>query len=160
MLTRVIATQLLFLSLAIGITGCGPKQPDFPELIPVKGTVKKGKETISGGTIQFAPEGILPFIISSPVGTDGSFSLVTKRTGPVSEERPGAPAGKHFVSYLPASGSSGAPVIFVVPTIVKAGEDVVIDLTKAGDPKKAPPTPGGNKAGGAPVVVGEPAKKK
>ena len=146
--TRVLIAQTVFLALVLGIMGCGgPKPPDFPALIEVKGVVKKGKEAVSGGEVQFTPDMILPFSISSPVGTDGTFTLVTKRTTiKAGESKPGAPAGKYYVSYKYPEGNPGGTINFATPVTPKAGEDVVLDLAKAapkdtkkggtGDPKK------------------------
>jgi hypothetical protein len=144
---RVLSTQALFLTLAFGITGCGPKQPDFPELVPVKGVVKKGKETVTAGIIQFEPETPRPaFLIQSFVAPDGTYSLVTTRTtDTVGENRPGAPAGKYKVTYLrplgekpPEKGSKGGPppgpIRLGEPVTVSAGQaDYPIDLTKGMD---------------------------
>ena len=149
MLTRVLPAQLLFLTLLLGMIGCGPKQPDFPELVPVKGVVKKGKETVKGGAVQFEPESAQPaFLIASPVEPDGSFTLSTTRTtDKAGESRAGAPAGKYKVTYTPSladrvpppeKGSKKAhipgPINITAPVTVSAGQaDLTIDLTKGVD---------------------------
>jgi len=147
MLSRILPSQLLLLALAVGLTGCGPKQPDFPELVPVKGVIKKGKDAVSGGDIQFTSESIPSgFVVASPVEADGSYSLVTKRTTDrEGESRAGAPAGKYKVIYIPPlgekipeKGSKGAlppgPIEVATPITVSAGQaDIPIDLAKGVD---------------------------
>lgn len=98
--------RTIFLTLVLlGIWGCGPstKQPDFPNLHPVKGVVKLGGQLVKGGTVQFVPEPDRPeFLINSEVGTDGTFTLSTVRTtDSKGERRAGAPAGNYRVTYIP-----------------------------------------------------------
>ncbi len=128
-----------FLTMALlGILGCGDsvKQPDFPDLHPVKGVVKLGGQPVKGGAVQFIPEPDRPeFLINSEVGTDGTFTLSTVRTTDnKGERRPGAPAGNYRVTYTPmmteqAAGAIIEPITTTqVLTVATGPNDLTIDL--------------------------------
>jgi len=112
-----IQVGLLALTLVI-IAGCkGSKQPSFPDLNPVKGTVKRGDKTVTGGVVTFNTDPpSSEFMINSEVGTDGSYSLSTVRsTDTKGERKPGAPAGKYTVTYRPPLAEQ-APGVQTDPT--------------------------------------------
>lgn len=122
------------------LAGCGgDNQPPFPDLHPVKGVVKRGGQPVSGGGIRFDPDPARPeFIITSTVEPDGTFTLATIRTTDKSGERkPGAPAGKYKVTYMPpagdqtAGGASFDPITAPGGVTVEAKEnDLTVELTK------------------------------
>ena len=129
--------HLLFLPLAFALAGCGgPSQPAFPELHPVRGVVKRGGAAVSGGVVKFTPEPATPdFLVNGEIGADGSFTLSTVRTTDTAGERkPGAPAGKYKVTYLPPAGDQTVgptpqPVTLPAPVTLPSA-DVVIELPK------------------------------
>jgi hypothetical protein len=133
---------LLFCLFAVGLlSGCGGsggKQPDFPDLHPVKGTVTRGGAPVKGGAVQFAPDPARPdFLINSEVGPDGTFALSTVRTTDKSGERKsGAPAGSYKVTFTPPLGDQTAggavnPIELTKPVTVTAGNnDLTIELPK------------------------------
>lgn len=131
-------TTLVF---ALGLlAGCGSdkKQPDFPDLSPVKGVVKRDGQPVKGGAVRFTPDPDKPeFLINSEVGADGTFALTTVRTTDSKGERkPGAPPGKYKAAYTPplgdqtAGGPTGA-VEATKPVTVSAGNnEVTVELPK------------------------------
>lgn len=137
---RPAALSAVLTALLIVVGGCdaGSKQPDFPELHPVKGVVKLGGKPVKGGVVLFSPEPERPeFLVNSEVGDDGSFSLSTVRTTDKKGERkPGAPAGKYRVSYSPplgdqTAGPVGEPVPAQQPVTIASGDnDLTIELQK------------------------------
>jgi hypothetical protein len=132
--------MLLFALLAAAACGCGKdgKQPDFPDLHPVKGTVTRGGAPVKGGAVQFYPDPARPdFLINSEVGADGTYTLSTVRTTDKSGERkPGAPAGTYKVTFTPPLGDQTAggavnPIELTKTFTVNAGNnDIPIDLGK------------------------------
>ncbi len=128
----------LALALAVGAgCGTGTKQPDFPDLSPVKGVVKRGGQSVGGGGIvRFTPDpDKSEFVINSEVGADGTFALTTVRTTDSRGERKtGAPAGSYKVTYTPplgdqTVGGQAGPVELPAKVTVKAGDnDITIDL--------------------------------
>lgn len=124
----------------LGILGCGDasKQPDFPELHPVKGVIKMGGQPVKGGAVRFTPEPDRPeFLINSEVGDDGTFSLSTVRTtDKKGERRPGAPAGRYRITYTPmvmdqTAGGFMEPITPSQTYTVQAGpNDLTIDLPR------------------------------
>lgn len=131
-------TPLFAAAVLWALSGCGggSNQPDFPDLNPVKGVVKRGGAPAKGGSVQFAPDPAKPeFMINSVVGDDGSFALSTVRsTDSKGERKPGAPAGTYKVTYTPPLGDQTAdghvhPVDAPKPVTVKAGDnDLVVEL--------------------------------
>lgn len=100
---RIFLAAALVGAVALALTGCGPKQPDFEALYPVTGKVQKGGLPVSGGSLRFmaVPEK-LEFVIVSEVKEDGTFALSTVRsTDSRGENKPGAPAGDYSVVYTP-----------------------------------------------------------
>src|SRR5207247_8349562 len=86
------------------VAGCGgPKQPDFPDLNPVTGTLQRAGQPVSGGSVRFDPDPARPeFQTNSEVGADGTFTLSTVRTTDKTGERKrGAPVGTYRVTYMP-----------------------------------------------------------
>ncbi|HEV3384348.1 MAG TPA: hypothetical protein VG097_06005 [Gemmata sp.] len=117
--------------------GCGSSgdQPTFPELSPVHGLVKRGGQPVSGGMIQFSPEPNTPeFLINSPVGGDGTYSLSTVRTTDRGGERKsGAPAGSYKIRYTPPTNTKDvaalAPVEMMEMVSIKPGDnELTIEL--------------------------------
>jgi hypothetical protein len=126
--------------LAAAASGCGgdSKQPAFPDLVPVKGVVKRAGQAVKGGAIQFVSDPAKPeFLTNSEVGTDGTFALSTVRTTDSRGERKaGAPPGKYKAVYQPPLGDQTAggqmePINVPGPFEVKAGDtEVTVDLPK------------------------------
>jgi hypothetical protein len=139
MRTRITRALVLALALATG-AGCdsGPKQPDFPDLNPVKGVIKRGGQPVSGGSVRFNPDPDKPdFVVNSEVGTDGTYTLTTVRTTDKSGERKtGAPAGAYKVTYTPpigdqtAGGQTGPMSPPTAVTVQAGNNDIPIDLPK------------------------------
>ena len=130
--------MLLLLSL-LAIAGCdaGPKQPDFAELHPVRGTVTRGGKPVDGGAVKFAavPEDG-SFMINSDVRPDGTFQLSTVRTTDTQGERKsGAPAGSYRVTYMPVvidqTAGNVEPITLRKQVVVEAKEnDLKIELPR------------------------------
>lgn len=131
--------HVLVAALAAVLVGCGsgPTQPDFPDLHPVKGVVKKGGQPVKGGSIQFNSDPPKPeFLINSDVADDGTFALSTVRTTDKNGERKsGAPAGNYKVTYSPPFGNQTTvagpvtPIDLPKPVNVAAGTgDLTIEL--------------------------------
>lgn len=137
--TRTLSALALAVS-AAALLGCGSgaSQPNFPDLHPVKGVVKRGGQPAARGTVQFAADPANPdFLINSEVGDDGTFTLTTVRTTDSKGERkPGAPAGKYKVTYTPpladqTAGGQINPIDAPAPATVAAGENnLTIELPK------------------------------
>ena len=117
--------------------GCGGSgdQPAFPELSPVHGLVKRGGQPVSGGMIQFTPEPNKPeFLINSPVGTDGTYSLSTVRTTDrVGERKSGAPTGAYKIRYTPPTNTKDVAALAQVEIMemvsIKPGDnELIIEL--------------------------------
>ena len=136
-----MSVRLVAPVLAVLLVGCGGggNQPAFPELFPVKGVVKRGGQPVSGGSVKFTPDPDRPeFGINSEVGADGTFSLTTFRTtDKAGERKPGAPAGKYRVTYMPPAGDQTAggvsfnPIEAPEPATVAALENnLTVELTK------------------------------
>lgn len=132
-----IALVAFAAALAAGCGG-GTSQPQFPDLVPVKGVVKRGGAPVKGGAVQFVPDPDKPeFLVNSEVGNDGTFALSTVRTTDRSGERKaGAPPGKYKVVFQPpladqTAGGVLEPVNVPGPVEVKAGGgDVTVELPK------------------------------
>lgn len=115
------------------LAGCGDgrNQPAFPDLQPVKGVVKKGNATATGGVVRFTPDpDTSDFIINSVVGPDGTFTLSTVRsTDTRGERKVGAPAGSYKVTYTPPLAEQGpgglpqTPIDLPKPVSVQTGEN-------------------------------------
>ena len=136
-----MTTRTLVGALAVGLlVGCGSgsKQPNFPDLSPVKGTITRGGSPVKGGAVQFFPDPPKPdFLINSEVGVDGTYTLSTVRTTDTSGERkPGAPPGTYKVTYTPPLGDQTAggainPIELTKTFTVTAGNnDIPIDLPR------------------------------
>ncbi len=121
-----------------GILGCsgGVPQPAFPDLHPIKGTVRIAGKPASGGVITLVSDSPKQdFLINSEVGTDGSFKLTTVRlTDSTGERKPGVAAGKYAASYIPklgdqTSGGAGVPMNAAAPISISGpNENLVIDV--------------------------------
>ncbi len=122
------------------ILGCGSgsEQPAFSELHPVKGVVLRGNAPVNSGSVRFTAEPDQPeFLINSPVGADGTFTLTTVRTTDKSGERKsGAPLGTYHVTYMPAGGDQTAggamePIELPKTVTIEAREnDLKLELPK------------------------------
>ena len=133
--TRCVIVLGLFV-----LAGCGgDSQPPFPDLHPVKGVVKRGGKAVTGGGVRFDPDPAKPeFLVTATVEADGTFTLSTVRTtDKVGERKPGAPAGKYTVTYMPpagdqtAGGGSFDPITAPTPVTVEAkGNEVTVELGK------------------------------
>jgi hypothetical protein len=128
-------------ALAALLVGCGGggSQPAFPDLYPAKGVVKRGGQPVAGGSVRFTPEPDRPeFLVNAEVGPDGTFSLSTVRTtDKAGERKPGAPAGRYRVTYMPPAGDQTAGGVSFAPveaqsavTVASQENDLTIELTK------------------------------
>ncbi len=135
---RTHTLAALAFTLLVGCGGGGTNQPNFPDLHPVKGVVKRSGQPVKGGAIQFNPDPPRPdFLINSEVGADGTFTLTTVRTTDSKGERKtGAPAGSYTVTYTPpladqTAGGQINPIDLPKPVTVNAGNnDLTVDLPK------------------------------
>jgi hypothetical protein len=128
------------LVLALFLPGCdtATKQPDFPDLHPVKGVVKLAGKPVNRGVVQFTSVPERPeFLVNSEVGDDGTFTLSTVRTTDKRGERkPGAPPGRYRVTYSPplgdqTAGPVGEPITAPQLVTVSAGtNELTIELPK------------------------------
>jgi hypothetical protein len=124
--------RVFILACAIAcVTGCGPAGP---VMVPVKGTVEYGGDTLTSGRITFSPkdpkEGR---VAESDIADDGTFSLSTFKNGD------GAIAGTYLVSIvstkegsevlekdkgLGIGGKTAIPLIYSDPKTSKLTETV------------------------------------
>lgn len=101
---------LAFGSLILAGCASSTTQPNFPDLHPVKGVVKRAGQPVKGGVVTFTsvPQESA-FMINSEVSSDGTYNLSTVRTTDTTGERKmGAPAGKYQVTYQPPLGDQTA----------------------------------------------------
>lgn len=118
------------------LAGCGGSQgPDFGSLHPVRGTITKGGQAVSGGVVEFVREPPQPeFLINSEVSAAGQFNLTTVRTTDSSGERkPGVGPGTYRITYFPPVVNQTAgnlePVTLPQPvTIAGPSEDLKVEL--------------------------------
>lgn len=137
MRTSIVLGATLVAALLVGCDS-GKKQPDFPDLHPVKGVVKKGGSPVAaGGSVQFksTQDDKAEFMITGTIGADGTFNLSTVRsTDSRGERKSGAPAGTFKVTYSPpygdqTTGGVQGPIILPNPVTIKAGEnDLTLDI--------------------------------
>jgi|SRR5579883_650893 len=133
-------TLALGAALATLSAGCGggKSQPDFPDLSPVKGVVKRDNNPVKGGVVRFVPDPDKPeFLINSEVGQDGTYTLSTVRTTDSRGERkPGAPPGSYKVIYTPSvtdqtAGGKMDPIELPAKvTVAAGGNDISLELPK------------------------------
>ena len=136
--------SLFFAAAFLAVAGCSSSNSTkWPELHPVKGSVKIGGQTPTGGYIIFRGEDSsnADFTVGGIVGSDGTFKLGTIHSlEKGSSQKSGAPAGSYRVLYMPAgggdqiTGSSVEPIPSIKPvTIVPGPNDLAIVLSA---PKK------------------------
>ena len=128
----------LFASCLAAMLGCSSDSGvKWPKLHPAKGIVKVGGTVASGGYVHFRPEdtNIRDFVVTSEVGTDGTFTLTTGHAQDGKKERkPGAPAGRYIVTYSPqqtdqATGRTAMPIETPQPVTISPGENsLAVDL--------------------------------
>ena len=138
--TRLLVCGACALVAAGLLSGCGSgaKQPDFPELHPAKGVIKRDGQPVRGGSVRFTPDPDGPdFVVNAEVGADGTYALTTVRTTDARGERKtGAPAGTYKVTYTPqlgdqTAGAQSAPVTLSKPVTIAAGDnDITLELPK------------------------------
>lgn len=136
---RIRITVGLVALAAVVLPGCGgSRQPDFGDLNPVTGVVKRGGTTVNGGVVTFIQEPDKgEFLVNCEVKPDGTYALTTVRlTDSKGERKPGAAAGSYKVSYVPplgdqAAGASTEPVQLPKPVTVKPGpNDIPLEFPK------------------------------
>lgn len=138
---RKTRLQVLAAALAAAaVLGCSSDAGvKWPDLHPVKGVVRVGGKTASGGSIRFASDDttLADFASTGTVGTDGAYTLATSHAhDKKGQRRDGAPAGKYKVTYTPpygdqtgGTGGDGKPIDLGGPVTVAAGNnDLPIDL--------------------------------
>jgi hypothetical protein len=94
---------------------------------PVKGRVVQGSNPLTGGTIQFTNPADSNLVASSPIASDGTFSLKTSTTSPARTSA-GAPEGTYqvLVSMAPPAPNRPFPSITAPESYtVKAGDNVI-----------------------------------
>ena len=131
--------SLLIAAALVAAAGCSSSNSTkWPELHPVKGSVKIGGQTPTGGYIIFRGEDSsnADFTVGGIVGSDGTFKLGTIHSlEKGSSQKSGAPAGSYRVLYMPAgggdqiTGSSVEPIPSIKPvTVVPGPNDIAIVL--------------------------------
>jgi hypothetical protein len=106
--------QMLWIVLTAGIAGsvgCGatPATPDWPEPVPVKGTVTMGDKPVSDARIFFAPKGHTEGQgASGMTDAQGTYELFTMN--PHGEKVPGAIPGEYKVTISKILKPDGTPV--------------------------------------------------
>jgi hypothetical protein len=118
--------------------GCSSSTATWPELHPVKGTVKVGGQPATAGYLIFRGEdaAAADYIVGGAVGNDGSFTLSTTHAlDKSSSARSGAPAGSYRAMYMPpdagnqVTGPPAEPIPYIKPLTVTAGaNDFAISL--------------------------------
>lgn len=121
--------------------GCSPAAKPWPELHPVHGSVKVGGQNVAAGYVTFRSEdgANSDFMVSGKVEADGKYTLQTTHAlEKGSAARPGAPAGRYRVMFMPAgtgdqvTGASVDPIDAPKPVTVNVGEnDLPLDFPKA-----------------------------
>ncbi|MBA4065341.1 MAG: hypothetical protein C0501_16845 [Isosphaera sp.] len=130
-----LTTVALAVSAALA-AGCGGGGPDLPELHPVKGTVRRGGQPVTAGSVQFATDPPNDLMVTGAVGPDGTYTLSTARmTDKTPERKPGAPAGVYRVTYTPPLGDQTAggdqgPIPAGLATVTAGPNDIPVDVRK------------------------------
>lgn len=112
--TTALLTRSVFLFsmlvLSFALVGCGAptRGKQAYQFQPVKGRVLFNDQPITQGTINFTNPDDSNFVASSPISSDGTFSLTTT-TIFSSSKNPGAPMGKYKVMINPPSDGKRAP---------------------------------------------------
>ena len=140
MRTRLLVCAVCAWLAAGLLSGCGSGagQPDFPDLHPAKGVIKRDGQPVKGGSVRFTPDPDKPdFVVNAEVGADGTYALTTVRTTDSRGERKtGAPVGTYKVTYTPplgdqTAGAQSAPATLSKPVSVSAGNnDIPVELPK------------------------------
>ena len=136
--------SLFFAAALVAAAGCSSSNSaKWPELHTVRGIVKIGGQTATGGYLIFRGEDSTnaDFTVGGNVGSDGTFKLGTLHSlEKSSSQKSGAPAGNYRVLYMPAgggdqiTGSSVEPIPSIKPVTVAPGpNDLAIVLSA---PKK------------------------
>lgn len=116
----------------LAMLGCSSGVPDYPDTVPVSGTVTQGGKPVDGATVTFHPaeEGELKHAASGTTGPDGKFALRTFFSAAAVEE--GAVPGAYKVTV--------AKVPLPDPNLkTPHGEDVVVRERPAAQPKNLLP---------------------
>lgn len=102
----------------VGVAGCSKGPPPLPSTYPVHGRVTYANGTpVAGGLVQFRSEDDRSVVTSGVIQKDGTFSLVTTRSGLRAE---GAVAGPHSVMVTvtyEAVGDAKNPMATRPPTM-------------------------------------------
>lgn len=79
--------------LAVVICGCGKKNPNLPDLIPVSGTVTLDGKPLAGATVYFTPVGETRGVDAfGKTDSDGRYTLGSRKMGT------GTPVGQYKVT--------------------------------------------------------------
>ncbi len=119
------------------LAGCGKSPAPLPATYPVHGKVTyRDGSPVTGGMVQFLPQSDISVVTTSAIARDGSYSLVTKRSG---LHAAGAVAGLNRVTIMVNSpteadsettkvrgtGMSGVPpTTFPTPYIVEPHDNI------------------------------------
>lgn len=130
----------LFAAALAAAAGCSSAAKPWPDLHPVRGTVKVGGQLVTAGYLTFRSDDAAnsDFMVTGKIEPDGTYKLTTTHAlEKGSQARPGAPAGRYRVMYMPpgtgdqVTGASVEPIDAPKPVTVNAGEnDLPIDLPK------------------------------
>ena len=104
--TRLTDTLLI---VAASFSGCGERVTPLPTTYPVRGKVayQEGKP-VANATVRFHPESEPRVVTSAVTGSDGAYTLVTKRDGLRAD---GAVAGPNQVTVLYTHNAGGSPPV-------------------------------------------------
>ena len=136
--------SLLIAASLVLAAGCSSNtSTKWPDLHPVKGTVKVGGQTATSGYLILRAEETAnaDFIVGGKVGDGGSFTLGTTHAHEKGgSQKSGVPAGSYRVMYMPSgagdqiTGASVEPIASIKPVTIVAGDNDLAIVLSA--PKK------------------------
>lgn len=101
----------------------------MPELHVVQGTLTKDGKAVKGGVVQFTPDKLSEYLVTSEVNASGKFELYTLGNN---KREKGAPEGNYTVMYTMSGTeqSIAPPIITTKMYTIEAGKtnDFTIEL--------------------------------
>lgn len=125
-------TAVPLAGLLLVLAGCGPPPgAELPPLHPTTGTVTRGGQTVTGGSLRLHATGggDENTIVTAEVGKDGTFTVHTvSGAGKAVGRSAGAPAGKYQVTYTPQADSQGVMPIDLPDAVTIEAKANVLSL--------------------------------